>query len=429
MANEILTPRKILREAYALMHQTSNFIMKTNRQYDDRFAQTGAKIGDTLDVRLPAKYVTRRGQSMQVQNHVERKVPLPLTIIDGVDLNFGQAELTLDLDDFSDRILRPAVAQLISTVEAEALKMYKLVPNYVGYVVNTTGTPSGLSYLQFQKTGQFLTDNLAPRDGNRCAILNSESTVTFSDAVKGLFQSSDNIREQYIEGIIGRTGGYEVYENTIMPAHTAGVLTTTGASIVVTTGGGGAYFDGTGNAWPTNPYFELPVDGFTTAALKAGDVLTISGVYDVHPETKQSYGYLKRFVVYEDVNLTTSGNIKISPVPILNGAYQNISAAIANNATVTVLGLQKGATPTPLTYGQNLMFHRDAFAFVTADLEDPSQYGAWGGREVMDGLSIRIWRQGDITNGTFPCRLDIAYGFAAIYPEWACRHVHARSSE
>lgn len=426
MANKVLTPRVILREVYALMHQTSNFIMRMNRQYDDRFAQTGAKIGQVLDVRLPPKYVTRRGSAMQVQNHVERKVPLPLTIIDGIDLNFSQEELTFDIQDFSERVLRPAVAQLTATVEAEAFNVYKHVPNYVGVV--TTTADSGLSFAQFARTGALLTDNLAPRDGNRTAILNTESTVTFSDAVKGLFQDSEAIRQQYVEGIVGRTGGYDVYENTIVPAHTGGVLTSTGDTVLaVTTTAADSGFDGTGNAWPDDDSFDLKVSLGATAQLKEGDILTISGVYDVHPETKQSRGYLKRFVVAEDVTVTTTGVIPIRPVPILSGAYQNVSAPIANNAPIQFHGVADG--DDAIAYGQNLMFHRDAFAFVTADLEDPSQYGAWGGREVMDGLSIRIWRQGDITNGTFPCRLDIAYGYAPIYPEWAVRHTHVRAAE
>lgn len=425
MANTVLTPRMILREAYAIMHQKSNFIMRTNRQYDDRFARSGAKIGQALDVRLPAKYTTRTGNTMSTQNHVERKVELPLATIKGVDLNFGQEELTFSLDDFSERVLQPAISQLVATVEADAFSLYKKVPNYVGNFVTTT---TGLNYLQFQKTGKFLTENLAPLS-NRTICVNPESRVTFSDAVKGLFQSSENIKDQYVEGILGRTGGYDVYENTILPTHLAGIVTTTGEAITVTTSAAAdTGFDGTGNAWPTGDAFALKVDGFTDANLNAGDIITIEGVYEVHPETKQAYGYLKRFVVQEDVELSTSGTIPILPFPILSGAYQNVSAPIADGATVNVLGVTPGAS-TGLTYAQNLAFHRDAFAFVTADLEDPSKYGAWGTREVMDGLSMRIWRQGDITNGAFPCRIDIAYGFAAIYPEWACRHVHLQASE
>jgi hypothetical protein len=421
-SNTTLTPSMILKEVYAIMHQESNFIMRTNRQYDGRFANRTLKIGQELDIRLPAKYTTRRGNTMSTQNYVERKVPLPLATIDGIDLNFGQEELTFNIQDFSERVLKPAVSQLVATVENGAMStLYKKVANFVGVVTTATTT----KYREFQTAGRYLTENLAPKPG-RTATLNPQTRVDFSDAVKGLFQSSDNIREQYVEGIMGRTGGFTCYENTLVPTHTSGTFTTAMAVTTSTTADTG--FAGTGNAYPTDPYFSLKVDGANPIALKAGDIITISNVYDVHPETKQSLGYLKRFVVQDDVS--GSGGtytVPILPFPILAGAYQNVSAAIANNATVTLLGPSSGSSA--ITYGQNMMFHEDAFAFVTADLEDPSQYGAWGAREVFEGLSIRIWRQGDIVNGAFPCRLDLAWGTAAIYPEWACRWVHAQGGE
>lgn len=418
--NTVLTPAMILREVYAVLHQQSNFIMRTNRQYDGRFANhKNGCIGQSLDIRMPAKFVTRTGNTMAAQNYVERKVALPLATINGIDLNFGQEELTFSIDDFSERVIQPATSQLIATVESNAMKtLYKKVSNYVGLVT----TASTTVYRDFQNAGRYLTDNLAPLS-QRTGTLSSQTRVDFSDAVKGLFQSSDNIKDQYVEGIVGRTGGFDNYENTLVPTHTSGTFTATTISATTTSGSPGV-FDGTGNAYSNDP-FSVNIDGTSAIALKAGDIVTFSAVYDVHPESKDSRGYLKRFVVTEDVTGTTTATIKILPVPIVTGAYQNVDAGIKDNAVMTLLG---PATATAaITYGQNLMFHKDAFAFVTADLEDPSQYGAWGAREVLDGLSLRIWRQGDIINGNFPCRLDIAWGVAAPYPEHAVRWAYAQS--
>ena len=416
MANTVLTPSEILREAYAIAHQKSNAVMRMNRQYDGRFAQKGAKIGQSLDVRLPAKYTTRTGNTMSTQNHVERSVALPLATIKGVDLSFGQEELTFSLDDFSERVLEPAMSQLMATVEADVLTgLYKTVANYAGVATETLATNG---YKKFQQCGQYMTEQLAPVDSNRTLCFQPVARVEFSDAVKGLFQSSQNIEQQYIEGKMGRTGGFECFENTLMPAHTPGAH---GGTPLVA--GGSQGNAGTGNAYVATT--DLVTDGWTvsTEVLKAGDIITLAGVYDVHPETKQSYGRLKRFVVQEDVTSDGSGNgtVTISPAIITGGAYQNVDAGPADNAAITVLGTAS------TTYGQSLAFHKDAFAFVTADLEDPSQYGAWGAREVMDGLSLRIWRAGNITDGTFPCRLDIAYGYASIYPEWATRLIYQQS--
>jgi hypothetical protein len=425
--NNVLTPTAILKETYAVMHQESNFLMKTNRQYDNRFANSGlsfGKIGQSLNVRLPAKYVTRTGNTMQTQNYVERQLPLALVTIHGVDLSFTQEQLTFSIQDFSERVLRPAVSQLTATIEAYHLaNFYKKISRYVGLVT----TASTTVFRDFQNNGRKLTEMLAPKS-NRTMTLDPQTRVDFSDAVKGLFQSSDNIRDQYVEGLVGRTGGYNCFENTLAPAHTSGTFTSAGMAITTSAGFTTPYYDGTGNATPTDPSspFSLYIDGMSAAAFKAGDVFTITGVKAVHPETKQAYGDDITFTLQEDATYSSTRlELKVLPVPIFGGAYANISRAIADNDVVTFLG--PATTAAAITYGQNISFHRDAYAFVTADLEDPSQYGAWGTREVFDNLSIRIWRQGDIVNGNFPCRLDIAHGGAAIYPEWASRWVHAQS--
>lgn len=423
MPNTVLTPRIILREIYAVMHQESNFLMRTNRQYDSRFAGGGltGKIGQTLDIRLPAKVVVRTGNTMVQQNYVERSVELPQATIYGVDLNFTQEQLTFSLEDFSARVIRPSISQLASTMEANAMaSLYKKVANYTGIVT----TASTTVFRDFSNGRRYMTDNLAPK-ADRTATLDTQTGVDFNDAVKGLFQSSDNIREQYVEGIMGRTGGFTCFENTLLPTHTSGTFTATTLTVTTTSGSTG-FFDGTGNA-TSNAAFDVNIDNggsMTAFAFKAGDIVTFSNVYQVHPETKANQGYLKRFVIQADVTGTTTGTISIYPPPIVGGAYANVSAAILDNATMTLLGPASAASA--ITYGQNLLFHKDAFAFVNADLEDPSQYGAWGMREVIDGLSMRIWRQGDIANGNFPCRFDIVGGWAAVYPEWACRWNHAQ---
>jgi hypothetical protein len=356
---------------------------------------------------------------MASQNITERAVALPLATINGVDFNLTQEQLTFDIQDLSERVLRPAVAQLTATVEANAMStLYKKVANYAGIVT----TASTTVYRDFSNAGRYLTDNKAPLT-DRTTVMDPQTTVDFRDAIKGLFQQSDKIAEAYVEGTIGRTGGFDVYENTLTPRHTSGTFTATTISVTTTAGSPG-FFDGTGNAYSNTP-FSIDIDGTSAITLQPGDIVTFSGVNEVDTETKQDLGYLKRFVVQTGGTGTSALTFTVLPVPIVGGAYANVSAAILNNAVMTLLG--PATTAAAITYGQNLAFHKDAFAFVTADLEDPSKYGAWGGREVMDDLSVRIWRQGDIVNGQFLTRLDIAWGVAAIYPEWAVRWVHAQS--
>lgn len=415
--NTLLTSSIILKECYAIMHQKSNFISRTNRQYDGRFANKGAQIGQQLDVRLPPKFVTRDGNQMSQQNIVDRKVTLPLATIKGVDLNITQEDLTFKIEELSERILQPAVSQLAATVEGTMLTLlYKQVANFANSAAMTT-TTGYVTYLPMQDSGRFLSEALAP-PMPRTLTMNPQTRVDFSSDVKGLFQSADNIKQQYIDGIVGRTAGYEVFENTLMPSHTPGTFNGTLSTTVSTTADSG--YDGTGNAYTTS--FGLKFDVTTSYAFKAGDVINIAGVNEIQPETKTSYGRLKQFAVVADTTGTTTGTITISPAPILSGAYQNVSGPIVDNAAITVVGSVSGAgTAGRTVYGQNLGFHRDAFAIVFADLEDPSPYGAWGSRQVFDGMSMRIWRQGDISNGTFPCRLDVCFGGVSVYPEWAVR--------
>lgn len=406
MANTLLTPQMITREALRILHQKLNFVGNVNRQYDSRFAQSGAKIGTTLDVRLPNKYTTRTGAALAAQNTVNRKVTLPVATQKGVDVNFSSVELTMDIDNFAKLILEPAMAQLAASIEADALSMYKSVPNYVGAVNGQ------LDFKKFQQAGQVLTENLAPVDRNRNFTLTPKSRVEFSDAVKGLFQSSDNIEEQYREGKVGRTGGFNVYENTLLPTHSTGAFAGSGVT------NGAAGISGAGNAWAETT--DVATNGWTSGqlSLKKGDIITIADVFDVHPESKQSTGVPKRFTVVEDVTDTAgAATIKVSPAIIAGGAYQNVNAAALTGKAITVLG----TTATP--YGVDLAFHRDAFIFATADLEDVSRYGAWGAREVYDGISMRVARQYDINNDLVPCRIDVLYGYVAAYPELACRHV------
>lgn len=407
MANSNLTPNIITREALRILHAELNFIGKMDRQYDNRFAQSGAKIGQSLDIRLPNKYVTRDGAQLAVQNSIDRKVTLPVATQKGVDVSFSSVELTMDIDSFSDKFLKPAMAQLASSIEADAFNMYKSVPNFTG----TVG--SQVTYKSFQQSGQFLSENLAPRT-DRCFTMNPASIVEFNDAVKGLFQSSDNIKKQYREGMMGRTGGFEVFENTIVPTHLTG---THGGTPL--TDGASQGITGAGNAFSATT--SLTTDGWTSGAvtLNEGDIITIADVFEVHAETKVSTGRLKRFAITAQVSDTT-GDITavITPAIIAGGAYQNASNLAADGKAIVVLGT------TNTAYGQNLAFQKEAFTFVTADLEDVTQFNTWGAREVYDGISMRIARQYDINNDVIPCRIDVLYGFVATYPELACRLVH-----
>ena len=294
MANSLLTPTAVTREALRILHQKLNFVGNIVREYDDSFAKSGAKIGDSLKIRLPNQYTVRTGATLSAQDTTESSTTLQVATQKGVDLNFTSVDLTLSLDDFSKRALDPAMSVLAANIESDALSMYKDVAQSVW---------NGGSAATFNKALDarvILNRALAPA-GERTALMDSLSMADVVKDTKTLFQDDASIAKQYKEGYMGRAAGFDWAENTMMPSHirsaAAGYLINgaaqSGATLVVDTGTG-------------------------TAA--QGDVITIAGVYDVHPETKVSSGILKQFVVGSGASTTS---LPISPAIVTSGATQN----------------------------------------------------------------------------------------------------------
>ncbi len=309
MSNTILTPDMITKEALRILHQKANFIGSMNRAYDDSFAQSGAKIGDSLRIRLPNRYVVRTGATLSAQDTTEQATTLQVSTQKGVDLNFTSNELTLSLDDFSKRILEPAMAQLAASVESDAFNMVKDVPNVVGAAGSAT------TFKNVLEARKKLSDNLAPT-AERRLILNTQDNVDLVDSLKGLFQDSSTISQQYKEGMVGKTAGFDaIYENTLIPNFTngagAGYLVNgaaqSGASLIVDTG---------------------------TGAMPKGTVFSIANVFAVHPESRLSTGIVQQFVVTADY-AGGAGTVSIYPSIVASGALQTVNAVPADNAAIT----------------------------------------------------------------------------------------------
>lgn len=388
MANTLLTPTKVTRKALMILHQKLNFIGTINRSYDDQYAKDGAKIGSQLKIRLPNRYEVTTGAVMTAQDTSESSVTLTVATQKHVGMNFTTADLTLSLDDFSERIIEPAMAVLAANIEADAMNMYQEVYNQY----NATATT-----LAFKDVGQvmkILTDNLTP-NSKRYLNMNTTEALDFIDAAKGLFHESTAIEKQYREGLMGRTMRFDAYENTLWPLHTAGTdasayltngASQTGATLTVDTGSG---------------------------TFEKGDIITVADVFRVHPESKVSTGQLQQFVVTSDV-AGSATSIPISPSIVASGASQNVSAAAGDGKAITKVG------GNAEDYRISMGYHRDAFAFATADLVMPKGVD-FSAREVFDGISMRLVRDYDINNDKLPCRVDVLYGYKATRPELACR--------
>lgn len=401
MSNSLVTIDMITREAQRIAHEKCTFIGTTDMQYEDQYAKTGAKIGSVLRVREPNMYTRTQGSRvMDIQDQDEKNGSITLATQDHVDMRFNSAELALQLDDISKRYIEPAVSVLVSGIEADFLAFATKATANVAGSAGTAITDLSVPGAARAKLNQ----NLAPKD-NRFAQIDS---VTMGNIINGrvaYFNPNGEISKNYREGMIGRNATAEWYENDRMWTLTNGADVTidTDAAALVTDGG-----------------TTLDFHTLTAAAAAVGSVFTIAGVYDCHPETKTKYSTLKQFTVVTSGGTTTSSTI--SPAIHLTGPRKNVVSSTGAELATTDFNAKTltfvGAAST--SYVQGLMYHKEAFQFVSADLPIMDD-AAKCVRRVQDGLSLRVWQASDIRNDELLMRIDILYGFAALRPAWSCR--------
>ncbi len=398
--NSLLTPTIITKEALRLFHNSCKMTTNVDTQYSDQFARTGAKIGATINIRKPNQYTVSTGPNLDVQGITESSVPLTIDTQAHVDFKFDTVDLTLTIDEYSDRYLKPAISRLASYVDYACTGMYQDVFNAVG----TFGTaPTDVA--GFMAAKQKLQEFAAPEDDAIGLILDPATMTKGVVAMSGLFQSADKIAEQYNMGKMGKALGMNWYMDQNIRKHQMG--TWTGTPRVKTT-------------VSTEGSTSLITENWGAAGntVTAGTIITLGSVNAVNPENKQDLGYAQQFVVTALATADVSAEATLSVYPPMytaaSGGLQTITAFPVATASITF----RGTTAQNKT--ENLAFHKSAFALATVDLEMPKGLD-FSAREVMDGISMRILRQYDINTDVVPCRIDILFGKKAVRPEWAVR--------
>jgi hypothetical protein len=397
----------VTREALKVAHESCSFISTTDRQYDDSFAKTGAKIGGTLRVRKPNQYVRTQGSRvMDVQDQTEVNGTITVATQDHVDMRFNSVELALSMDDFSKRYIEPAVKVLVSGIEADFIAAStKAVWNSVG----TAGTPITTLVVPGAARAK-LNQGLAPKDSNRSIQMDSVTMGGLVNGVAAYFNPSAAISSQFKEGLVARTAMADYFENERLWTLTNSddVSGSTNAAAGVTDGGN-----------LIKIYTDVAI-----AKQSVGQIFTVAGVYACHPETKVAFPHLQQFVITA-VETGTTGTT-VAPTIYLTGPRKNVVSSTGAELATTAFNSQVLAFQgvASASYVTPLMYHKEAFQFVTADLpimDDASKCV----RRVQDGLSMRVWQASDIRNDEQLMRIDILYGFAALRPEWACRMIGA----
>jgi hypothetical protein len=368
-----------------------------NRQYDDSFAKSGAKIGSTLRIRLPDRALVTDGAALQVQDDVEQNTSLTVSSQKHIGINFTTAELTMQLDDFAERVLKPRISQLAASIDADVANSFQSIFQSVG----TPGTTPGTSLVLLQ--AQQKLNEAAAVMSPRYATVNPAANAALVEGMKGLFNPVSTISKQFKSGLMGEgiLGYEELNMSQSIKQHTTG--TRTGAHTVTTT-------------VSAQGASTIAITGTGSQIIKKGDVFTIASVFAVNPQTRESTGSLQQFVATADAT-ATGGAYTVSVSPAIFTASQALATVDSfpqSGATVTFLG------SASTQYPQNLIYHKDAITFATADLVMP-QGVDMASRQVHNGISMRIVRQYDINNDRMPCRIDVLYGFGVIRPQMAVR--------
>lgn len=387
MANTILTHQMIAREAAAMLMEHMCFISNINREREKEFGAdvNGYTKGSSVKVKIPPASKVFDGNVFAgggaIPDQAESSVTLTVATQKHVPLRFTSIEKALQLAEYKERFMKPALSTLASVVQADFLaKAYKLVPNVVG----TPGTiPNTMK--TYGQVRAVMERFLAPTSPRTC-LFSSDANLEMVDTSKALFNPVTDVAKQYRTGILGDAQGLEFYECQSMPVHTNGSKV---AGVTIN----GANQTGA----------SLSLAGLTAAdTIKAGTVFTIAGVYAVHPLTGVAYPQLRQFVVTADFTAAgATGSVSISPH--INGTAPgaNVSALAANGAALTFIGSASTG------YRQNLAFHRDAFATAFVPLKVIAS--CEGYTFTTDDFSVRVMTGGDFTNDAENTRIDVLY--------------------
>lgn len=402
MGNTIktLSDGDLVRKYLAAFHNKLKFLKTVNREYDDRFANSGAKNGGTLLIKNPNEFSVRTGAVMDAQDVTESTQTLTVATQKGVDVNMNSVEFTMSIDSYEEMIINPAMDKLAAMVEYDVLSnVYKNVFNLTG---TPATTPASLSCVL--NANARLTQGLAPQS-DRYLLLDPLAMASTVNSVGAYFHKASELERAFSEGFIGTAAGLKWMESAMTPSHTNGTRDdttpvcntstgiTSGSASIVTTGA-----DGT---------------------MTVGDVFTIADVYAINRETKQRYSHLQQFVITTAHTNDGTDTWVVSPTPVTSGAKQNVELVSAGAGKAIVNVAAGGSGAASAVYVQNLAYHKDAFTFVTADLYMDS--GARMSRANIEGVAMRLWRGNDIINDKFPMRLDVLYGYKTVKPEWAVR--------
>ena len=407
MANALITPSIIAKEALVQLENNLTMANNVHREYKKEFV----KVGDTVSIRKPVKFYAADGATRVNQDVEEANTSITINKQKHVSWKFSSKDLTLTVEDYSERYIKPAMIALANVIDRNGHALYTNVWNHVG----TPGTTPA-NFAAMAAAAQRMDEMAVPTD-MRKALLNPAASYAIAGTATTLYMNGVN-NQAYRTGSIGEIASLDTYRSQNVTNHTNGAR---GGTPLVN---GGSQNTTYALSKSTNSQ-SLVTDGWSNSVanlLTAGEVFTIAGVFAMNPVPgegttgKQQMSYLQQFTVLSAASSNGSGQatLTISPAIIIDGPYQTVSAAPADNAAITMVGTAATAYP------QNIVMHKNALALVMCPLELPDGV-EFKARETHKGLSVRVVKQYDISADDDIIRLDVLYGWKAIYPDLAVR--------
>ena len=412
MANVLINPSIIAQEALFQLENNTILGDRVYRKYKKEFV----KIGDTVTIRRPVKFVTTTGATRSTQDVHEPTTSITIDQRKHVSWLFSSQDLTLTIEEYSERYIKPAMIQLANAIDVS------LATEGATKFFNGVGTPGTdpATFATMTAPAKRMDNLSVPDDGNRQLVLNPNGRWSLAAGLGGTGSSgvfnAEIVGDMVRSGYLGNLAQFYIYGDQNIQQHTVGafsgtILVNGVPSTGVNTAGGDTVtttvlFDGAGSN--TAGFFLL------------GDIVSFASVFSVNPVSFQTTGELAQFVVTADVTTASAAGTLLLKPAMNDGTvssfagFQNVTALPADNAAITVFGT------ISQTFAQNLAFHKNALALVTVPLELPDS-AVWKARADWRGYSIRVIKDYDIDNDEEIIRLDILYGVKDIYPELGVR--------
>ncbi len=391
----LLTPSIITKESLVILENNLVAANRVNRKFENQFV----KIGNQLTIRKPNRFTVRSGAGLAIQNIAEPSVTITVNQQKGADWQFTSQDITLTIEEFSERYLKPAMAAVANQIDNDVLANTVSFSNYVGTPLLT---PSAFS-TSVQLVGQRMDELATPQD-NRTLVLNPAGYWGMAGGMVPLFVMP-TAKDALVKGYLATIGNFEVYMDQNVQRGASGFNHNSSFAMVVTSAQGNGsstqLFGGAGNE-----------------TIGIGEVFTVAGVFNVNPQSRITTGLLKNFVVTATSAPTSSTwTISFSPAIVTSGPYQNATGPMSTGAAALWL---TGTSATQINSIQNLAFTRDAIGLVMVPMEIP-QGVDFAARETYRNISMRVIRAYDINNDVFPTRIDVLYGTTVYYDELGVR--------